>query len=1390
MGSSSSNPWLLVILRLSSAIHRTKERMLQSGVVGTIALAVVVMVLEIALAIVSLPSYVFLAPSPLADRSVKGAAVVSGYRLRRAVTLSALFGAVIIGVVQLVLGFSGAWFSFGSGGAHAANLSWDFNASSDYVYNPNEVQIVDGMAIFRATTLAQATVTTPTSATGTTETTIENSGVPTTNTSDNGTVIVPNQNGNVHVDTTETSTPPPSSTPPAPETPPAPVAPPAPVPPPTPAPSPSRSLFYAPSLYTDVFAPHVALAAELPVTGSSQVCESTVRPVLPTIFSHSLRAYTGFTEIANKNGGEIFYQLSTDGGVTWEWWNGHAWTSTILGTEGNTAQEVGAHIASLPVTSASLLFKARFHNDCSSDMELSAISVEYALVSTAPEQTFFTLTAGDFDLTFTDSAAHPIAYTTRDAYVDIGGRHVAYIEATGNVTLSSSSFNVSPSAVSVNLGTPITGVGHMWLLVPKHGADDVIRLCPSALVATSVTTGCLGEVTLSANVPTAQGFALAHLDDPEYWFVEASLGLPSLGIASVATVVPGEQALVTNPVAGEPTTVPTPVTTEPTPTAPSVPAPSAPSTATVPTPAVTVPSATEPSTSVPPTEVPTATAQEPITIIAVVNEITLAAAPVIVEEPHVITVSVAPTTGAATVTIGDTTLSVPNVITDDADHVVVITIDNGHVTLSVDENIVVAAPLPETVVVHPAELEVPRTETIVPGDALDTAGEVTIVTTPVSPIEINHVVLAVTNAAPSVHIDHVAQDATGLVTIAYTARDQESNYLSLPTVEYSTTGAFTGEEHALTDIQDDLRSDGERNLTSSPAGIAHALVWDAESALPPGSDAVYVRIVANDGIESSIPVTFRPVTVDVTAPAITNFSAAQTAGTDTVAVTYGITDAHESGVTTQLSVSSDHGTTWTAATGQVTAQGFSWDAAAEFPGVDNAAVTLRLTATDALGNASSVTQETVIDTKAPYGLTGVTLHAAHRTVIVSWDPLVAEAHFDHYIVRYAADTANARETSWSVRNDTDLAHAATTSTVLTRLSPETPYRVTVEAYDAFGHVAIAETVTTRTLAEAVEPPPLPPIVDTIPEMTTATNVVVSGTAMPATTIEVLVDDVVVAHDVPVDARGEFTTATTLEPGIHEIVVVATNDSFVAETSAPQTVAVTTPIAPVAAAPSTGVSGGSTGEALTGPSPTLGSSNGAGGASSSGTAKGGESAPSANATTPIAQTAEETTIIPTKITTLAALSISARKDLTAVAVLNTASTSRLMPVPTIETAVRSTTGTTIHFAGIAMPHSTIAIFLHSEQAVMYTTEADAQGKWSFDHEQKTVELSPGEHTVYTVAYDKGSNVKSQPSKVITFDVRSTTLSHFGKYFDLPTTIVTLCIAIGALGTAFLRRGQGI
>ncbi|GAG31267.1 unnamed protein product, partial [marine sediment metagenome] len=99
--------------------------------------------------------------------------------------------------------------------------------------------------------------------------------------------------------------------------------------------------------------------------------------------SSNSQTYTflsGFSESATKNGGEIKYQISSNAGATWYWYNS-GWTTTTSGySEANTATEINSNISSLPDNSE-FLFKAYLHSDGTQQPQLNSITLSYSLTS-------------------------------------------------------------------------------------------------------------------------------------------------------------------------------------------------------------------------------------------------------------------------------------------------------------------------------------------------------------------------------------------------------------------------------------------------------------------------------------------------------------------------------------------------------------------------------------------------------------------------------------------------------------------------------------------------------------------------------------------------------------------------------------------------------------------------------------------------------------------------------------------------------------------------------------------------------------------------------------------------------------------------------------------------
>ncbi|MDD2656584.1 MAG: hypothetical protein PHQ18_03390, partial [Patescibacteria group bacterium] len=103
----------------------------------------------------------------------------------------------------------------------------------------------------------------------------------------------------------------------------------------------------------------------------------TTKPSVTSVSnrSHSASAFTSFEEVANKDGGQIYYQLS-DNGSTWKYWNGTVW-STAGSTNYNTADIVNNNIASFSTTTGQISVKAILSSDGTQHVQLDDLKIFY-----------------------------------------------------------------------------------------------------------------------------------------------------------------------------------------------------------------------------------------------------------------------------------------------------------------------------------------------------------------------------------------------------------------------------------------------------------------------------------------------------------------------------------------------------------------------------------------------------------------------------------------------------------------------------------------------------------------------------------------------------------------------------------------------------------------------------------------------------------------------------------------------------------------------------------------------------------------------------------------------------------------------------------------------------
>lgn len=119
----------------------------------------------------------------------------------------------------------------------------------------------------------------------------------------------------------------------------------------------------------------VIINSQITDTTNIGISLASVHPVNSLKATNIIR-WTGFTEIANKNGGEIYYQLSDDKGQTWYYWDGLSWAEAGE-SDHNKATVIADQIKSFQPGSGQIKFKAFFANKYPAQIQLIDLSFSY-----------------------------------------------------------------------------------------------------------------------------------------------------------------------------------------------------------------------------------------------------------------------------------------------------------------------------------------------------------------------------------------------------------------------------------------------------------------------------------------------------------------------------------------------------------------------------------------------------------------------------------------------------------------------------------------------------------------------------------------------------------------------------------------------------------------------------------------------------------------------------------------------------------------------------------------------------------------------------------------------------------------------------------------------------
>ncbi|MDP3696813.1 MAG: hypothetical protein Q8R55_02150 [Candidatus Taylorbacteria bacterium] len=1340
--------WLNLMLHFSGVINKYKLKMIETTGPKIIFHGFSVLVLEILNLLLALPAYAFIAPQEFAGNDPSA---IKTYRLRRIVSLSVLAGMALSVLLWISVSFFGLIIFPGK--SRAAIASWDFNTPLAYNYDTTKIQITDGAVIFKASQTVTPTIETtapmvepaPTiESTPSTETITEPVSEP---------VVEPAPAPVVE---------------PAPDSIDSPQAAPVVEPAPAPAPDPGPLLWR-------FLKPEVAFS-------QTNSCFATLQTITPLVVTPFVK-WTGFFETANKNGGEIYYALSGDGGLTWLYWNGSAWTDA--GAEnGNIALDINDHISSFPafaealaspkptaergsagepVTQAgTLMFRAKFVSDCASDILLLSLTADY---QDQPMVIISLSDTSDTPTTVITSESDPTVVAVEDS---ISSSTDTSAEGGTEIVIPATDTSLSTDITS---GTSLeTGTG---VEVPTDTSD-------TTSVGTNVDTSLTADTTVDTGIVTpivpTESRILDEIGTFSVHVVIETTGNPGNTLYSI----PGLFSLSEGPDNGLVINV-------------------------------------------------TGTDLQTTTLSSSAN--------VTVGDHIVALVYDGSTLNLYIDGMVSASLTTPIVIAPP-------------VNVSTSIGCVSARFILEALTLAQINANYLECSNQAPQlnitDALQNTRSTGSTGSPQAgsgqaddPLRQSS-----SEAGGFIGITYMAIDTDNdfvslsvyeySVTGAFNGEEKIMTAASFDTEHDGASGlnaTSSGTEHTfIWNVEADL---------PNYAGNVYVRLRANDGLAGGLADTFYpVRIDTKDPVISSF-------TGNQTIDPFDQLRA----DSGSVAITYVLSET-STPVQVTLALSSDGGLNWVVPThsatgdiGEVSGSNHTiiWNADSDLPDFEGM-LTVRITAADKYGNVSVTTTNFDVDTRAPLGLSALAgIESNTGQIIWHWSPS-DDTNFDRYIITYGTDNQSVIDGSvdnpvnvklWGPSKDSDLSLAGTDRTVITGLTADTLYYARITAYDDYGHESSSLVASFRTQAPADAQSP-GPLRQSSSEASEATEVIKSEISILPPTIPVGGFKVVI--DSGAINTGNKNVALTLTGGDDTALMLISNRSDLSDGNLQEYSTATewnlcagldscdsgTYRVYAKFYTSFGVGGSTVSDGIIlnisvpeTPSENSGSVGQVDsqqvGASSGGGSPGSGIGPVISLTTNENQTRNENILINNRTNNIENVPVAQNSNTTPSANSGQGITSSFVPTtnsvlqsvpglkaiaesresgvlakPQVALVKKSLTGQTINFTGTGIPKAKIALFIHSDQVVVYTTDADEKGRWSFSHDQSEIELAPGEHTVFAVTYDPGSKVKSKPSIVSTFEVKKNSAMIILAYTNLPTTILTLLVLLGGTLYIYSRR----
>jgi hypothetical protein len=612
------------------------------------------------------------------------------------------------------------------------------------------------------------------------------------------------------------------------------------------------------------------------------------------------------------------------------------------------------------------------------------------------------------------------------------------------------------------------------------------------------------------------------------------------------------------------------------------------------------------------------------------------------------------------------------------------------------------------------------------------------------------------NSPPQISKIEAKQRAgTGLVDISFYIADSENDYVYLPTIEYSVNGTFD-DSGVMTLATNDPLNEGTTFLSTTNDGELHQIVWDAKEDLSDTfTETTKIKLSASDGIEDGEMFYSETFSLDLKNPFIFNLNPNQTPNTETVVIPFSLNNIPTNSININIGFSYDNDITWEIPAGILGDIGdigdiglnedkmITWNVGSDLPNTE-INVGFKIDAFDFFNNNINNLQlpyHFSIDTRAPIGLNNLTGVSSDKTSILwNWSPVTTENNFKTYTLWYGTssnavtnmDPLNA--TSKDFSDDPTLGIMGTNSFITDSLMPGVTYYALITAKDNFGHISMngPSSFSTQTkdngsnnsgtttlnngvvLIPEIKKPPIAP-------MDGFKIFINNGEEITQSNKTILNFSI---------GKNTKKIALSNNKDMHDAVQIPITNTVFWDICKNTTYPCRSGLKTVYARFYTenGIASEQISDSIT-----------------------------YNA--PIIEKDENKEIIKNPTSEL-----SLTKE------------SPLLLRPKIESISTSPLSDQITFTGTSIPNTSVVLFIHSDQVVVYKTKTDKDGNWMYKHSQNDVLLAPGDHEVFAVTYDDGSKIKSKVSEIKKFEVKEDVFSKILRYLDLPTTLLTLFVLI--------------